>query len=416
MIYCSLDLREDHFCEILDSLDDIKRSRFGGIELCLWEDLLPKVDQLRSAIQQQGLRVNVHADLMRSNEGIVACEQKLKYSLDFFQRVGGDTLVSHPIKPYSQNLALSKDLFTRLQVPAAIETIRGVSIQEICQFNRPIVADVGNIAINGEKVDACPNELVRLVHIHDFIGSTDHFPLGSGELDLEEVTKKFKNIDFTIELSPNFRTWGSLREDYRKSIDILNNQLISNDSYGKNVRLRHLGEYVHNRIFKKAIEIGCGEGFLLHNTNALNKIGYDLIPNKKFNDINYIKSDVMDLPADDADLIICSEVIEHISDDTRAIKKLVDSTKSGGLIYLTTINKNVFVDKSNQDLKRGHLRRYGPELRAILEKAGFNTIEFYPFRGSHYYEQKDFKNYDLQKDKETSKAHASGWVYVGQRV
>ena len=45
----------------------------------------------------------------------------------------------------------------------------------------------------------------------------------------------------------------------------ITNCIITNESYGKNVRLMHLKNLIGNAYFNKIADFGCGNGFLLHN-------------------------------------------------------------------------------------------------------------------------------------------------------
>ncbi|MFW9875615.1 MAG: class I SAM-dependent methyltransferase [Candidatus Thorarchaeota archaeon] len=188
------------------------------------------------------------------------------------------------------------------------------------------------------------------------------------------------------------------------------------DSYGKNVRLKHLLQATRNKKFHKVIELGCREGWLLHNIQAQEKIGYDLKPRRIFEDIHYIKTNIESLASNNADLVICSEVIEHIENDEFVVGIIRNQLKNKGLLFLTTINKNIKVDKSEQDRRYGHVHRYGEELRTLLENSGFKTIDFYGIRSPHYYKYKgNIKNYSIIKDRQESIKEASGWVYIGKK-
>jgi ubiquinone biosynthesis O-methyltransferase len=79
------------------------------------------------------------------------------------------------------------------------------------------------------------------------------------------------------------------------------------------------------------------------------------------------------------DLIICSEVIEHIPDDQDFLLKLNSHLKKDGLLILTTPSPNNFFYKlgllNSFDQSVGHLRRYSEsELRQLLAKTSFDLI------------------------------------------
>ena len=186
------------------------------------------------------------------------------------------------------------------------------------------------------------------------------------------------------------------------------------NSYGKNIRLMHLRECLQNKNIDLAIEFGCREGHLLHNIIANKKIGYDLEPLDVYDDVEYHMSDINNLSKGFANLIICSEVIEHIEEDGISIKKMYDCLKINGALFLTTINNNIKEDKSEIDKERGHIRRYGKELKEKIEKQGFKTLKFYPIRSSYYYDKRGkIKDYLISEDIKEGGENASGWVYFG---
>src|SRR3989338_7161219 len=418
MIFASIDLSNGSLDEILSSLLDIKNSKFDGVEICLWENMLKYSEQIKASLENVGLYSNVHGDLMREREGLEKCFDKLQYSIDFSRSIGSKFFISHPIKPYLKKLYDSKKLFDKYKYDRLlIESVREIGIQELRILGNPIVMDIGNIIKNGEYPVLKEYNNAKWAHIHDFKGGIDHIPIGKGELDFGYILRILPEIGFTIELNNEFRRWSELRGDYRDSIDYLNNQILSNKSYGKNVRLSHLLNLVGKNRFKRAIEIGCGEGYLLHNITANNKVGYDINPKELFNDIVYNLRDIRTKFNDNADLVICSEVIEHMEDDISLIKQLHNTLMPGGLIFLSTINNNISEDKSRLDLERGHFRRYDIGLKTEMEQIGFNTIAFYPFRSKHYYNHKGaFGEYNREEDLKSDTENASGWIYFGCKV
>lgn len=98
---------------------------------------------------------------------------------------------------------------------------------------------------------------------------------------------------------------------------------------------------------KKILEIGSGLGYL---TYALNFTGYDClgvdissnaIEKAKVNFGNYYKSiDIFDKRFDEKfDLIIMTEVVEHVEDPVKFITRSKELLKNGGKLLLTTPNK-----------------------------------------------------------------------------
>ncbi|MEQ8369797.1 MAG: class I SAM-dependent methyltransferase [Alphaproteobacteria bacterium] len=95
------------------------------------------------------------------------------------------------------------------------------------------------------------------------------------------------------------------------------------------------------------------------------------------------------LPADDGafDLVVCTEVVEHIKDDRQAIGELWRIVRPGGWLLLTVPGTYYWPD---YERLIGHFRHYtGPGLDALLTAAGFTIDRHLPqhsrfWRGYHY--------------------------------
>jgi len=79
------------------------------------------------------------------------------------------------------------------------------------------------------------------------------------------------------------------------------------------------------------------------------------------------------------DLVIFSEVIEHLEDDNKALHDIWKVLKNNGLLIITTPSKNAPLYRmgllSNFDKSVGHLRRYTEnEIRILVEKNGYKVI------------------------------------------
>lgn len=79
------------------------------------------------------------------------------------------------------------------------------------------------------------------------------------------------------------------------------------------------------------------------------------------------------------DLVICSEVLEHLKDDNKAIGKIYKLLKKGGLAIFTVPSKNAplfrFGLAKEFDERVGHLRRYKiEELVSLLKKNKFRIL------------------------------------------
>jgi len=67
---------------------------------------------------------------------------------------------------------------------------------------------------------------------------------------------------------------------------------------------------------------------------------------KKYNNIEIIAADILynNIPSATYDLILCSEVIEHIEDPSKAIKEIYRILKPGGILILSTPQKFSFME------------------------------------------------------------------------
>lgn len=86
------------------------------------------------------------------------------------------------------------------------------------------------------------------------------------------------------------------------------------------------------------------------------------------------------------DLIICSEVIEHVKDDIGLLKRLSKLLKKKGYIFISTPSINAPLYKAGLltsfDKKVGHLRRYHPEeLKTLVIKMNLKIIRFEKLEG-----------------------------------
>ena len=97
----------------------------------------------------------------------------------------------------------------------------------------------------------------------------------------------------------------------------------------------------------RVLEVGCGRGWLsglvLRRYGAVTACDLSVEPIAKaraaFPDVEFETRDVMaDPPVGQFDLVVSSEVIEHIEDQAAFADSLVDVTRPGGSILLTTPN------------------------------------------------------------------------------
>lgn len=115
------------------------------------------------------------------------------------------------------------------------------------------------------------------------------------------------------------------------------------------------------------LEVGCGRGFYINSISHLfpesNIWGIDLCEKylsiaakNKGKNVRLLKSDATDLPFENNyfDIIIASEILEHIPNDIRAISEMYRVLKPDGKIVITIPSKNYpfFWDPINWVLER----------------------------------------------------------------
>lgn len=165
-----------------------------------------------------------------------------------------------------------------------------------------------------------------------------------------------------------------------------------------NFTYRHLLRYINEHLGRNAIsilDIGCGSGSISlylankgHSVTGLDisenaiqacKKGADKLnlKNVKFIRENFSKTN---LPKNAYDMVIFTEVIEHIKDDALAIKTISKILREEGILILSTPSIYAPLHKlglTNEfDRKVGHLRRYSIEqLKKLLIINNFTLIK-----------------------------------------
>lgn len=92
------------------------------------------------------------------------------------------------------------------------------------------------------------------------------------------------------------------------------------------------------------------------------------------------KKELLKKGEEECDLVVSSEVIEHVEDEDTFLKNISSHLKPGGLLFLTTPSKENslyrlgFYKKFDEEV--GHLRRYtSTSLKKVLEKNHFEILE-----------------------------------------
>lgn len=169
-------------------------------------------------------------------------------------------------------------------------------------------------------------------------------------------------------------------------------RLINNKNFTYKEILYFINKYLNSN--KKVLDIGTGTGTIALYIGSKNKyvLGIDISKkaieaaksNSKNLGLKNVFFKVMDfpekVPSSKYDMIICSEVLEHLKNDKKALKLIYRLLKPGGIAIISTPSKNAPLYKlglaSEFDKKVGHLRRY--EIDEIIEKCrkvGFKIVE-----------------------------------------
>ena len=114
-------------------------------------------------------------------------------------------------------------------------------------------------------------------------------------------------------------------------------------------------------------------------------------------DISYLSGDLespdamvrldltqIELPDRRFDLVLCSHVLEHIPDDEKAMREMYRVTKPGGPAIIqvplygptTYEDSSILTEEGRQKAfgQRDHVRKYGEDIVARLERAGFAVV------------------------------------------
>jgi 2-polyprenyl-3-methyl-5-hydroxy-6-metoxy-1,4-benzoquinol methylase len=146
--------------------------------------------------------------------------------------------------------------------------------------------------------------------------------------------------------------------------------------------------------FDSIIDIGCGEGTLLKDIISWKKnitvAGVDIsetaltIAKKKVKEGKFYLLDIQRDSLDERfDLVICSEVLEHLFDDVQALYNMFKMARN----YLLIVTLQGKMRKIEEEA--GHVRNYTKEdLLKKLHKAGFKEIKIkewgFPFYSPFY--------------------------------
>lgn len=100
--------------------------------------------------------------------------------------------------------------------------------------------------------------------------------------------------------------------------------------------------------------------------------------NKQFKKMDFEKVSIEKFKSKEKfDLVICSEIIEHVKDDDLFLQKVHQQLKKNGILYLSTPSPENILYKTGRlnafDKEVGHLRRYSQ--KEIIEKLEKNNFK-----------------------------------------
>lgn len=184
----------------------------------------------------------------------------------------------------------------------------------------------------------------------------------------------------------------TIHEKYHK-LSKSQEKVISEKNFTYKNLIQIVNKYLGNK--DRLIDIGCGVGTLDFYLARKGKkvFGIDISKNaikhasetaELLNLKDGLKFQVVDFPSqkikDKFELVIATEVLEHMEDDKKALTTINNLLEEGGLLIVSCPSQNAPLYKlgllNNFDKRVGHLRRYNPEdLSRLLEREGFNILE-----------------------------------------
>jgi 2-polyprenyl-3-methyl-5-hydroxy-6-metoxy-1,4-benzoquinol methylase len=152
---------------------------------------------------------------------------------------------------------------------------------------------------------------------------------------------------------------------------------------GARHRRRHVFSFLDGLRFETLLDVGCGDGALLRMLHArypkVRYTGVDLssvvveqnraaLPQMQFAVAN-VAVDPLPGPFD---VVVCTEVIEHLDDPGRSLATIAAATRPGGHAVITTPTGVVHATERHFGHTR-HLTR--TELALLADAAGFDVVE-----------------------------------------
>ncbi len=185
-----------------------------------------------------------------------------------------------------------------------------------------------------------------------------------------------------------------MKKNYQSYQEEFFSKIINNKNFTYRVLLNYLEKYLDKNYY--VIDLGCGQGniSLFSAKKAKKIIGVDISEknveiarkNAKLLHLgqktSFVVGDIEKIktPKNKADLIIFTEVIEHLNKGLNVLQKIHGWLKKDGILFLSTPSKNAPLLKikkfKEKDKTFGHVKRYSTnEIKKYLEKFGFKILE-----------------------------------------
>jgi SAM-dependent methyltransferase len=138
-----------------------------------------------------------------------------------------------------------------------------------------------------------------------------------------------------------------------------------------------------NRFCSPALEVGCGDGYLLSLLPGPVRVGVDLtfedlVEAKNRNNAVLVRASASRLPFRIRFPLVCAfDVVEHIDDDVEFLRSCASVLAAEGRLVIATPSGPELW--SFFDVYAGHRRRYTKDnLRRVLEEAGLKVEVMFP--------------------------------------
>lgn len=213
-------------------------------------------------------------------------------------------------------------------------------------------------------------------------------------INTKDTLNNIFGLEFMDDIHEYPNLFSNIRYYHRLKARIVNNFIYKNSSLDKIFLDAGSGRgpycLIAARLFK---EVYCDE----YNKEELEK-AEKYITDKKINNVNFVNNDLTKLsyPDNVVNVIVCSEVLEHIPERQKACDELYRVLKPGGKLLLSMPQKNSLFYKHVQKTHKDYLNQLEPEdtnadlwhfmqhvkfsykdIENIAKKSGFKIIKRY---------------------------------------